>query len=84
LGVRRFLGQALHLLAHPPVELLESAIELLVERRRRFTTRGRRSRRRLATRLLCGIACRAATLAARRWVFTSAGFACALLALSGG
>jgi hypothetical protein len=41
LGIRCFFSQALHFLAHPAVEVLERAVEPLIERRRCLAVRGR-------------------------------------------
>jgi hypothetical protein len=80
-GIRGLFSQTLHFLAHPTVELLERAVELLIQGRSRFVASGRRSRGRLGARRLAGVAGRAATLSAGRRFMTSTGPASPLFTL---
>ncbi len=85
-GIRGLFSQTLHFLAHSPVELLDGAVELLIEGNRRLIARGRRSRGRLGARLLAGVAGQAATLAAGHRFTSSTSPACpflTVLALTG-
>jgi hypothetical protein len=61
-----------------PIELLKRAIELVVERRRRFAVRDWRTRGRLAARLGASLG---AGRAAGRWSIAPAGLAFTLFAL---